>query len=386
MLAIACLCLILGAGSADEYRTVTDMRGKDIQIPADIERVVTIDDGLIEGVMFVLGEEDKIVGIGGCGLHEITNRTYPTVSGETYELRGGMPTVTCLMSPGIWDLPLLKEQGSGINYEMLAGLDPDLVVLHVGSCPLPSMEDEGVQKAIQTIEALGIPVFVIEGEGSLRFDEPDFSTISDEIRTIGQIFGKEDEAIELADYLESEVEFVKERTNDMLDAEKQNVLIFGALSSARNAGGAGIVRGTDRPDSYVIEEIIHAKNAFQSPGSPIVSAEQLLALDPDVILLTTSNAEELYSAPYYQNIGELSAIKNRRVYALPYTSWNCAKRLEYPIDVMVIAKAAYPDQFADIKVHEWVLEFYKNVYGVDEETAIGLRSAQWLDWTVEEDF
>jgi len=53
---------------------------------------------------------------------------------------------------------------------------------------------------------------------------------------------------------------------------------------------------------------------------------------------------------------------------------------------MIIAKAAYPEQFSDIKVHEWVLEFYQNVYGVDEETAIGLRSAQWLDWMVEEDF
>ena len=64
MLAVACLCLIFGAGSADEYRTVTDMQGRDVPIPNDIERVVTIDDGLIEGVMTVLGESDKIVGLG----------------------------------------------------------------------------------------------------------------------------------------------------------------------------------------------------------------------------------------------------------------------------------------------------------------------------------
>ncbi len=79
-------------------------------------------------------------------------------------------------------------------------------------------------------------------------------------------------------------------------------------------------------------------------------------------------------------------MKNQRVYALPWTSFNRAKRLEYPIEAMVIAKAAYPDRFADIQMHEWVLDFYQNVYEVDKATAKELRSAQWLDWTVEAGF
>ena len=54
--------------------------------------------------------------------------------------------------------------------------------------------------------------------------------------------------------------------------------------------------------------------------------------------------------------------------------------------MLVIAKAAYPEQFKDIKVHEFALKFYKDVYKVDDKTAKGLRSTQWLDWTVENDF
>jgi iron complex transport system substrate-binding protein len=81
----------------------------------------------------------------------------------------------------------------------------------------------------------------------------------------------------------------------------------------------------------------------------------------------------------------LEAVKDHRVWALPWTPYNCAKRLEYPIEVMVTAKAAYPQLFNDIKIHEWVLDFYKTVYHVDNGTAISLRSIQWLDWTVEED-
>ena len=53
---------------------------------------------------------------------------------------------------------------------------------------------------------------------------------------------------------------------------------------------------------------------------------------------------------------------------------------------LIIPKAAYPQLFSDIKVHKFVLDFYKDVYGVSEEQAKALRSEQILDWTVENDF
>jgi iron complex transport system substrate-binding protein len=76
-------------------------------------------------------------------------------------------------------------------------------------------------------------------------------------------------------------------------------------------------------------------------------------------------------------------VKRRRVAALPWSPCNCSKRLEYPVDVMVIAKAAYPALFEDIDLAEWLLEFYRQVYGVDRQTARELRSVQWMDWTLE---
>jgi iron complex transport system substrate-binding protein len=365
------------------YRTVVDGRGVAVQVPKNIERVVTVSSGLIESVLFVLDEEEKIVGLGSNCVPKIYNYTYPTVGGEAYEYRGGMNPVAYL-DPRLRDLPLVKESSTGMNYETLAGLDPDVVILRVGASGFPSMEDEGVQKTIRTIESLGTPVVVLKGPPC--FDEPDLSTISDEIRIIGAVFGKEKQAGELAEYLESQTRLVFERTKDIPDAERPTVLVFGASPTARKAGGAGNVRGTDTIESYFVEEIVHAKNAFRNTGSPMISAEQLLALDPDAVVLNTWNGyhppEELYSAPYYQNVGELSAVKNRRVYALPWTPCY-SNRLEYPTHVMVIAKAAYPERFADVDLGEWLLDFYKNVYDVDDETAKTLRTAQWMDWCVE---
>ena len=374
------------SGEDEKYRTITDSRGEEVRVPADIERVVTISDGLVEGVMTVLGEEDKIVGVGSSCIQRNFNYTYPTATGESYEYKDGMNPVTYLNREWIMNITRVGESGSAINYETLAGLNPDVVIIRVGSCTMRSMDDEGVQKSIRTIESLGIPVVVLKAHPC--FDEPDLTTISDEIKIIGSVFGKEEEASELADYLESLVDGIYERTKDIPESEKPTVLVFGASPKSRQNGGAGNVKGTDTIESYFIEEIVHAKNAHQEDGnSVIVSAEQVLAINPDVIVLGTSSGyhppEELYSAPYYQNMQEILAVKNRRVASFPWEPCNCAKRLEYPIDIMVIAKAAYPELFEDIDLEDWLIDFYMNVYSVDEPTAKELLSAQWMDWCID---
>ena len=384
MLVIACLCLISGAVCADEYRTVVDSRGTAVQVPLDIERVVTISDGLVEGVMTNLGVENKLVGLGTDCLPKLWEWEYPTVEGENYTLEG-MNTVNYL-NPWIRDLPLVASYGMPPNYEMLVSLDPDVVIIRGGDCTFWTDEDS-MQQAINTIDSLGIPLIVTYGPNT--YDEPNMSIISEEIQIIGQVFGREEDAIALADYLESEVEFVRERTVDIPDDEKPRVLLFGLSPLSRDGGGAGDIEGIDTIESFFLEEIVNAKNAFQEPAYfKLVSAEHVLALDPDVIVLPTDwgyhPPRELYEAPYYQNLQELTAVKNRRVMALPWLPCNCDKRLEYPIEVMVMAKAAYPERFEDVNLAEWLLDFYQNIFNVDRETAEGLRTAQLMDWTLEE--
>ncbi|KLK87834.1 ABC transporter substrate-binding protein [Methanoculleus sediminis] len=367
------------------YRTVVDSRGVAVQVPEKIERVVTISDGMIEGTMTYLGTQDTIVGVGSSCLQRNFNYEFPTNHGESYWYRNGMNPVTYL-NRRIMEIPRIAESGTALNYESLVALEPDVVILRVGSCTARQVDDESVTKTISTIESLGIPLIVVYGPPA--FKDPDLTKISDEIMIIGQVFGKEADASKLAGYLEEQVCLIDERTRDIPLDERPRVLILGLSPTARNAGGAGQVFGLDTIESYFIEEIAHAQNAFAEPGYfKTVSAEQILSIDPDVIVLCTANGyhppEELYSAPYYQNLQELEAVKNRRVVAWPWTPCNCAKRLEYPIDAMVIAKAAYPERFADIELSEWLLDFYKNVYGVDDDTAQALRSAQWMDWCVE---
>ena len=375
------------AGDESGIRTITDMRGRTVEIPATIDRVVCIDDGFVEGIMYRFGMQDRVVGLGGEWIKDY-NYTFETTEGGTYEYKNGMNPVRYL-APDLADLPVLVTSGTAINYETLASLDPDVVFLRAGAWAFSAGSDENLEKTIQTIDSLGIPLVILVGPPYQ--ERPTVDNVGYEIRLVSEVFARQEDADALASYLEGEIPVIRERTKDIPDSLKPRMMQFGLSPRARQGGGAGMAWGGDTIESYFIEEIANAKNAYEGTGAfVVISTEQVLALDPDVIVLPTAQgyhpASELYTAPYYQNLQELTAVKNHRVYALPYTPYNWAKRLEYPIEAMVIAKAAYPERFADINVGEWTLDFYQQVYGVDEATAKELRSVQWMDWMVEENF
>jgi len=373
------------APAGDEnFRSVTDSRGVQVKVPREINRVITISDGLVEGTMTVLGQQGKIVALGAASLQKGYTYKYPVLGQKEPVLQYGINTVTSL-NPKFMDLPRIADWNAAPNYEAIAGLKPDVMIVRVGSC-WHYRDNDQVPKSIKMLESLGIPLVVLHSPNT--YGRPDMAVISSEIRIIGRVFGQEDRADRLAKYLESQIALVSERTKDVPESARTKVLIFGLSPKDREKGGAGNAAGLETIESYFVEEVANARNAFpEKGGSKMLSAEQVLALNPEVIVLRTSwgyhPPRELYEAPYYQNLSELKAVKERRVAALPYTPSNCDKRLEYPIDAMVIAKAAYPKKFQDIDLAAWLIEFYRNVYGVDEATAAKLRSAQCLDWTLD---
>lgn len=372
--------------------TVTDMRGKQVNIPENLERVATIDDGFIEGVMTHLGVINKVTAIGSWSMKRDYKYTYETIDGKKYTAKG-VNTMKYL-HPWLNDIPCFNSpQGDILNYETLAKADPQLVILRVGDCTVSGGsyfrggDPAQLEKTITMIESLDIPLVVLFSP--TYYGKAELSSMKEEMRVLGDIFKQRDKALKLYEYLNETEIMVRNRTKNIKD--KPNVLYFGLNSAARKQGGSGMVSGITTPESYIIENIVNAKNAYRGKGNNIIlSGEQVYAIDPDVILLPTQNgyhpADELLKAPYYQNLNQLKAVQNKRVYALPWTPMNCSRRVEYPLDILIIAKVSYPELFKDIKVHQFALDFYKKVYNVDDKTAKALRSEQLLDWTVENDF
>lgn len=386
------LCLLLAwvgiAPSSAQARVVTDMRGQEVRLPDKIERVGTIDDGFVEGVLTHIGEIDKVDLIGSWSMKRDYKYDFETANGETYRHRGW--NTMKFLHPWLDDkICVNSPQGDILNFEALAKAAPDVLILRLGDCTVRESNRAAAEKTIATIEALGIPLVVIQSPNWFR--SPDLSTMRREAEVIGSVFGKADEAASLLDWLAESETLIRERTKDVPDSERARVLYLGLNPNVRQQGGAGSAHGLETPESYIIESVAGAENAFRGRGSGVpLSAEQIYALDPDVIILPTSNGyhppRELYEAPYFANLQELRAVKDKRVYAMPWSPMNCSRRLEYPLDMLIIAKAAYPERFKDVKVYDFALELYKKAYGVDEETAKGLRSTQLLDWMADIDF
>ena len=290
--------------------------------------------------------------------------------------------------PELKELPVVAQYGAGISYETLAGLNPDIVILISGSCTCGCYEtDETTQKAVEMIEELDIPLVVLSTPNCC---DADIGAVYESIYILGGVFNRLSEAEDLDSSLESVVEFVKDRTEDVSDDEKPRVLYIGLTTLYEGGATVGMVFGTDTMESIFLEEIVNAKNAFDGIGTPPMSAEQILALDPDVMMLPTwwgyHPAREVYEGKSLTDLQDMRVVQEKRIYSLPWTPCRCGERLEFPIDLMIEGKACYPDMFSDVMVNEWVLDFYMEIYGVGSGMAEELRSAQWLDWMAEENF
>ncbi len=377
-----------GAASGTKVRRVTDMRGVVVTVPATLTRVATIDDGFVEGVMTRLGVVRTLVGIASDSLQRTWSFSYPSGNGRSFSVADGMGTMRAL-HPWMADLPCASCGGSdAISYETIAAARPEVVILRVGDCTIGT-SPEVVARTVDIVGAMGIPVVVLRSPADYRGQGVE--TLRAEIDVLGRLFGREREAAALSDELSAAEAMVRARVGEVPEAQRIRVLYLGLASGARSSGGAAYVWGIDTNESWMIERIIGARNAYRGSGARVLlNAEQILALDPDVIFLPTSAGyhppSELIEAPYFRELQRLRAVRERRVYALPWTPENCARRLEYPIDLLIMAKGAYPDRFRDITVDQWALEFYRRTYGIDERQAAALRRAQWLERTADAGF
>lgn len=369
-------------------RRVIDMRGVPVEVPAAITRVATISDGFVESVMTRLGVIRTLVAVGSPGQQDTWEYSYPTRDGRGFSLTLGMGTMRAL-HPWIASLPCASLTGTdAINYETIAAARPQVAVLRVGDCTLGTAP-EVIARTVGVFTAMGIPAVVLRSPADYR--GRGLETLREEIEVLGRLFGNEREAAALAQELDGTQAEVQARLRDVPDAARPRALYLGLASGARSSGGAAYVWGTDTAESWMLERLIGARNAYRGPGSRVLlNAEQILALDPDVIFLPTSAGyhppRELAEAPYFRDLQQLRAVRDKRVYALPWTPMNCARRLEYPLDLLVMAKGAFPDRFRDVAIHERALAFYRRTYLIEEHQALELRRAQWLEWMVDAGF
>ena len=280
------------------------------------------------------------------------------------------------LCPQLLELPQIGYPTAAVDYETLVAADPDIVILRNSEY---IKDSEITAEAIDKIEnELKIPLVVINGPGC--YDEVKLETQYDGIRLMGELFEKEERAEEIISLMDKTISMIQERTADIAEEDKPSVMYIGGLKGDELTG---TVWGANYGDAKFSEEISNIKNVYpEHDAIRKVSAEQLIALNPDKIILCTvsPDPEVFLSDGLYSPISSITAVQNKDVSSIGLLTWWGDFRLEVPTILLISAKSVYPEQFEDINVGTWLNEYHEALYNLSEEDAQQLKVTQQLDW------
>ena len=324
-------------------RTIIDSAGREVEIPAEINRVVCSSGGTCIRYLVYIDAADSIVAVESGEQETSANRAY------------------VLANPQFADLPVTgSSRGVALDLEQVMVINPQ-VIFTMGS-QLVSNESSGALTAADTMQIkTGIPAITI-ASGSFQ-DEEAKARLYSSFRLLGEIFGKESRAEELIAYTEATLTDLDRRTGDISKFEQKTAFI-GGLS---HAGAHGLL---STQSEYMPFIWCRVKNVAE--GSDIQSAdfpkESLIYADPEYIFIDagTLNVQDEISAfedirsPVYANI---QAVQNGNVYAtLPYTSRQTNLETQL-VDAYFVGKTIYPDRFEDIDIKIKADEIYTMFVG-----------------------
>ncbi len=343
------LLYILGgdtASSSPNTVSVTDVAGRTVQVPSQVDKVVGT--GCSDREIVYLNASDKLVGI-----EQVESNS-----------TGGSGTSLPYMiaHPELMSLPILGDDSKNIiNYEKIAELDPDVVFAR-------SAEDAD---AIQT--KTGIPTVVVY-TGAVGTSEQ-MDNYKNSLKVMGKVLGKENRADELVNYIDSCEEDLSKRTSGI--SSNKTVYIAGQAYK----GTHGI---TSTNPFYPPFEMVNADNvasAMNTTANATLNAiqidkEQLITWNPDMIFVEegslTTVTNDTSKNPEYKNI---KAIQDGNVYGvLTYCLYSYNKD-EMIADAYYVGKILYPEQFNDVDPEKKADEIFtmfvgKPVYS-DLKTQLG---------------
>ncbi len=264
------------AENTNTERTVTDALGHEVTIPADPQKVIA---SYLEDYLVALGITPAAQWSVGDGA---------TVQGYLQDSLADVPTIP-------YDLPL----------ETVTSFQPDLIIMDSADMVEGTKYDQYNKIA---------PTFVVGTAQNNDWRE--------ELKIIGEVFGKENEATKVLEDYEQKVDALKAELDTAIGDESVAAiwLVGGTFYVVNDALSSGDVLYNDLGITLpnVVQEISNSSTANWSE----ISLEKLAELDADHIFLLNSdgNGAEKLSDPIWQNI---PAVKNGNIYeyGAADTSW-----------------------------------------------------------------
>lgn len=332
---IICVIAFSGCGKPksqdiNERRTksVKDMAGRTVDIPASIEKVFA--SGPIGTIMLYTLAPEKMAGINS-----------PFSDTEKRFIKHEYHDIPVL---GTW-----KGTKFSGSIEALLEIKPD-VILNVGD-----VDEKYIADSDEIQKQLNIPVLMVDGSIGKTAEAYEF---------LGTVLGKEERAKTLGAYYKNVISSVTELIKNI--PEEDRIRLYYA------EGPKGLQTDTQGTINTEIIDLAGAVNvAGKSDARRIdVSMEQLLAWDPDYIIISTDGDK---SHQVYNSITgdkdwmNLKAVRSRNVYEVPVAPYDWINRppsVNRIIGIQWLANLIYPDIY-DIDIEKEAEEFFELFYSYD---------------------
>lgn len=205
-------------------------------------------------------------------------------------------------------IPVLADKRD-ISKEKVVGMEPDIVVGRVKSFTPETLG------SVSDLNDMGIAAYTQE---ATRMDQDvTMESIIDDIRNIGKIFEEEDQTEEMAKELTSRLTGTEDRLKS-LEGEPLKVLLMVNYQDGTFGG-----YGNNASLQKDLLRRLHAANVLEKGGSAL-SAENLISMDPDVIVYVkgTHNEENDRNAVEAmlsnEVIQSVKAIQNQKIITVEY--------------------------------------------------------------------
>lgn len=309
--------------NGDGTKVIKDIDGKEVTVPTTPERIADLWHANNQ-VVLLLGGADKLVA------------TTTAVKGLAWFKQ---------VYPGIEkvDAPV---KGTDVNMEQLLADKPDVL--------LASSKDQ-----IASAEAAGIP--------SVHVEFQNFADLKRTVELTAEVIGTND-AIDRSEkylaYLEKNENLIKDRLKDVKDQPK--VLHI--------SGGSDLTK-VDGSKSLIGEwmKLTGAQNSLDGVENlKNVSIEQIIASQPDIIIIGGSDAQKGVDAIKADAAwADVPAVKNNKIIKNPVGTFNWDRySAEEALQILWAAKLFHADKFTDVNLVKETREFYSTYYGyqlTDEE-------------------
>ncbi len=313
--------------AVSEGREITDMAGRTVTVPDRIDSVFSA--GTSTAIYLYTLVPDLLLG-------------------WNYELND---IEKSMILEKYHDLPNFGQKDA-INYEAVIAAGPSIAV-NVGT-----INDKLISECDTLQESIGIPVIAVDG---------DLLKAPEAYRFMGQLFGAEVKAEALAAYAEKTFGDIEA----MNVPEEEMVRVYygngeGSLETAP--------RGSDHAQILDLVRAVNVADLELGGGSRVqISAEQLLAWDPDVIVVNGepkaslsggSAAAALLTDPIFAS---LTAVQEEKVYGTPNAPFSWVDRPPGPnriVGIRWLSGLLYPE-YLNFDVDAEVKEFFKLFYHVE---------------------